>query len=380
MERPDRNDYILYSFSADFDSRQTILRKEKHPLGFYATQVLLIPDETISELQRKISVFQERFSIFQSARTTSAIAAAHAALQDCWADIRKLPGFQEQLSGMIWSEENNRILNYANDSVAMDRLVTEGTPERQEMKRWIAALSRLPEDLRLFKRNTDWMLRRYFLHLSDRSTESYAKALLRFQVELDNIWQSAQTDLYDNGNPYDPPDFSFLPVDPRTVQFGADVSVAVTPYLKPTGNGFVERMTFSSWVDFIYMDLYRGMAAGNLPRICENCGRYFLSRGAYRTIYCEQIAPGEEKKTCREVGAHAKERQKIDTDYARKEYQRAYNRLKMRRYRHKISEDDYLREVERIDDLKDRMAHCEIHSEEFEKLVRMLNPAKKKKK
>ena len=42
-----------------------------------------------------------------------------------------------------------------------------------------------------------------------------------------------------------------------------------------------ERMTFEDLVSFLYMDLYRGMAAGNVPRQCHNCGRWFLAIGAY---------------------------------------------------------------------------------------------------
>lgn len=52
---------------------------------------------------------------------------------------------------------------------------------------------------------------------------------------------------------------------------------------------------------------YRGMAAGNIPRRCHNCGRWFLLVGAYDTVYCRRTAPGETKRTCRQVGAHRKE-------------------------------------------------------------------------
>lgn len=60
---------------------------------------------------------------------------------------------------------------------------------------------------------------------------------------------------------------------------------------------------------------YRGMAAGNIPRRCHNCGRWFLLVGAYDTVYCRRTAPGETKRTCRQVGAHpegaGKERQGV---------------------------------------------------------------------
>ena len=34
-----------------------------------------------------------------------------------------------------------------------------------------------------------------------------------------------------------------------------------------------ERMTFEKLSSFLYVDLYRGMAAGNLPRRCAHCGQ-----------------------------------------------------------------------------------------------------------
>ena len=60
---------------------------------------------------------------------------------------------------------------------------------------------------------------------------------------------------------------------------------------------------------------YRGMAAGNIPRRCHNCGRWFFLLFAYDTVYCRRKAPGETKRTCRQVGAHpegaGKERQGV---------------------------------------------------------------------
>lgn len=60
---------------------------------------------------------------------------------------------------------------------------------------------------------------------------------------------------------------------------------------------------------------YRCMASGNIPRRCHNCGRWFLLVGAYDTVYCRRTAPGETKRTCRQVGAHpegaGKERQGV---------------------------------------------------------------------
>lgn len=93
-----------------------------------------------------------------------------------------------------------------------------------------------------------------------------------------------------------------------------------------------------SLADFLRTEFYRGLALGNAPRQCHNCGRYFLLTAGYNTCYCNNIAPGELERTCRKVGAHRKEALgKANRTPARKEYDRTYNRLKVRKQRGKIS-------------------------------------------
>jgi hypothetical protein len=67
-----------------------------------------------------------------------------------------------------------------------------------------------------------------------------------------------------------------------------------------------------------------------------------LLTSGYNTCYCNNIAPGETKRTCRKVGAHRKETQgKLNRSPAQQEYDRTYNRLKARKQRGKISADEW---------------------------------------
>ena len=62
----------------------------------------------------------------------------------------------------------------------------------------------------------------------------------------------------------------------------------------------------------------------------------------YNTCYCNNIVPDETKGTCRKAGAHRKEaRNKENRTPARKEYDRTYNRLKVRKQRGKIRTDEW---------------------------------------
>ena len=61
---------------------------------------------------------------------------------------------------------------------------------------------------------------------------------------------------------------------------------------------------------------------------------------------------GETVKTCRQVGAHRKEKQRNGTEFVRKEYQKVYNRLRRRKNREVISVDEWNRQVAVAQDLK----------------------------
>ena len=138
----------------------------------------------------------------------------------------------------------------------------------------------------------------------------------------------------------------------RRLNFPVSISFVVERD-KKTGQPFMaERMTFEDLISFLYMDLYRGMAVGNVPRLCHNCGKWFLAIGAYDTVYCQRVAPGETTRTCRQVGAHRKEKQKNGEDFARREYTKAYGRLKSRKLRETISEEKWNHQVAYIQELR----------------------------
>ena len=69
----------------------------------------------------------------------------------------------------------------------------------------------------------------------------------------------------------------------------------------------VEKAEFRYLSHFLYTDFYRGLMAGNAPRRCHNCGRYFLLTAGYNTCYCNNVAPGETEHTCRKESSHGAE-------------------------------------------------------------------------
>jgi len=134
-----------------------------------------------------------------------------------------------------------------------------------------------------------------------------------------------------------------------------------------------EKTTFNSLTDFLRTEFYRGLALGNAPRRCHNCGRYFLLTKGYNTCYCNNIAPGEAERTCRKVGAHRKEAQgKENRTPAQKEYDRTYNRLKVRKQRGKISTDEWNAAVAKAQELVAQSGRGELTDEELKKKLEKL--------
>ena len=134
-----------------------------------------------------------------------------------------------------------------------------------------------------------------------------------------------------------------------------------------------ERAQFSYLTHFLYTDFYRGLMASNAPRRCHNCGTYFLLTAGYNTCYCNNLAPGETARTCRKVGAHKKEAQeRVTATPAQKEYAKAYNRLKARKQRGKITVNEWNAAVVKAQDLKDQADRGELSDEELRRQLTAL--------
>ena len=102
-----------------------------------------------------------------------------------------------------------------------------------------------------------------------------------------------------------------------------------------------ERYTFPTLRDFLYVELGRAILHGNAPRQCRLCGGWFLHKQGDRAIYCERIAPGETKKTCREMGARTVFEKKIQDEDTWKLYKRAYKKYYARYMKGNMSQAEF---------------------------------------
>ena len=307
----------------------------------FATEAMEVDDALLTELKKLTQQASQEFDMFLTARTASSAGMAIQELDRAWEVVRQLPlhnkipyreGCGSSVSGIVY--------DLRRDEQRFDRMLTVGTIENEMLRRWRGTYNRMADDLKRFKYDTDDMLTDFFEELPSRRPEAYAEAFGKCMASFRDIYMQTEDD----------EDFAYM--NGRRLTFPVNISFVVERD-KKTGQPFMaERMTFEDLISFLYMDLYRGMAVGNVPRQCHNCGKWFLAIGAYDTVYCHRVAPGETTRTCRQVGAHRKEREKNGRDFACREYTRVYNRLKTWKRRRKISAEEWNRRVAYIQKAK----------------------------
>ena len=186
------------------------------------------------------------------------------------------------------------------------------------------------------------MLDIFFERLKKRDSEYYAIGIYDF-FRNEQIQREIAQSLPDHTN------FMFLQSRSAMIEY------TTMPNPKNAKQYMIaERMVFHSIGAFLHVDFFRGLMHGNAPRRCHNCGRFFLLTEGYDTRYCNNIAPGESVRTCRKVGAHRKESQKNSSSMIQAEYSKVYSRLKTRRYRGKISYDEWNKQIALTQEYKDQ--------------------------
>lgn len=347
---------FLDGFKASFTKKECILAEKHYPLGYFAVEFLEVDRTLLRKLERLVPIFQEEFTIFLSARDPSSAALAQQALNAVWDVLIQMPVYRhlEQHSGGV-----RGLLREMKESPELvDEMLMPGTDRSEVLHEWLRRLMTLPESIWDFILSTEKMLMQYFGDLSARKPENYALAFGKYRYEATLNYQMEMDEREDDNS---------MP-EPELPQFSFPLQISFKTTTDASGKwGFAEQIEFEELSSFLHYDLCRGMAAGNIPRRCECCGHHFLAMGAYDTRYCMRIAPGETVKTCRQVGAHRKEKQRNGTEFVRKEYQKVYNRLRGRKNRGIISMDEWNRQVAAAQELKAQALTGKVSDEELQR-------------
>ena len=346
-------------FQVDFTPEDSIVGGRHYPLGTFAAEMLAYEWPTAASIRQPLKQFQEEFQVFLASRSPSSAAVAFHAMQKLWQVLEKLPLYNKLLAG---DRQRNALIPYLREHPDMtDDMLTPGTPRNEAYTRWMEKLENLEDELQSFVRNTEWMLEGFFQDLPSRSRQDYIRTYAGYRRTIGEAMQQ-QKDAEDEGAVWEEGT-----IDLDTISFDFPVNISLVPVSDPKSHCLVlaEQMTFESLSSFLYLDLYKGMAAGNLPRRCAYCRRWFLAMGGYNTLFCSRVVPGTGGKTCRKIGAHAREKEKQRTETAAREYNRIYNRLKARKRRGRLSTDEWNRKVAQAQALKDTFAVGMITREEY---------------
>ena len=338
------------SFTAIFAPKECMLNGKRYPLGHFAVETLEIDGGLLRKLRSAIAEFKPELEVFLAARTASSAAVAQQKLDAVWAVLGQLPVYKNFPSFCNGSRDLLHSMREHPDRT--DDSVTEGTNFHRALTHWLSRLERLPGSLDDFTRNTLLMLMDYFEELPSRSPAAYANAYEKYRKTVRTAFDyAAEEDVIDE-------DLDAFKLDfPVRLGFRAMET-------KESGVVLGEELTFEELTSFLYTDLYKGMAAGNVPRRCHNCKHFFLTVGGYDTVYCSRIAPGEAKRTCRQVGAHRKEKQKNEEPIHKEDF-KAYNRLKARKNRGSLRTDKWNQQVAMIQEWRDAAVRGEMSDAEL---------------
>ena len=124
----------------------------------------------------------------------------------------------------------------------------------------------------------------------------------------------------------------------------------------PGTTGLVRRMHYASFPSMFRSNLYEALAAGNAPKRCPICKKFFLTTNARRQKYCTGYAPEEyEGLTCVQVGNRMgrEEREKAANRPAVVQYHQAVNTIDKRVERGTLEKEIATKAKVRAKDLKD---------------------------
>lgn len=347
--------YTPYSYTYDqftvfFYGGRVYIGEKNYPVGQCCVDILNMEESVLDELDRRMQEFvPAAWDLFHE-KTNSAAASAQKKLNAVWDVIFSLPVYRDL--NMDYDCNYHALGNLFADREKWEQVQSEGCTIYHEM---IACLENLASDIRGLREQFRIMTEKYFEPLERRNAAAYADAYSYYYTDMFN----AAATIFEE-------DFS--------QSFTVELNFVPMMHQTNLGEVFIaEKTSFDRLVTFLRTEFYRGLAAGNAPRRCHNCGTYFLLTSGYNTCYCNNIAPGEIERTCRKVGAHRKEaREKANRNPARVEYDRAYNRLKQKKNRKKISLNEWNAAVAEAMRILEQSESGELTDDEMRALFKAL--------
>ncbi|MEY8261751.1 DUF6076 domain-containing protein [Oscillospiraceae bacterium 50-60] len=342
--------YTYDQFTVFFYGDKVFVGGREYPIGQCCVDILNLGEAVLDEIDRRVRDLIPVAKDLLTGKTDSAAALAQERLNAVWELIFALPVYRDlKMNEPCNYHTFQRLMADKEKWAQVQDVTSAGYAKYQGM---LMELICFAEGLRGFRQLVDMMAGKCLEPLKRRNSSAYAEAYSYFYMQMLSVGVQVFGADFEQGIP---------------------MEVSFVPMMHPTEEGKIfiaEKATFNSLIDFLQTEFYRGLANGNAPRRCHNCGRYFLLTSGYNICYCNNIAPSETARTCRKVGAHRKETQgKANHTPAQKEYGKAYNRLKARKQRGKISEDEWNDAVAKAQELVAQSERGKLSDEKLKQLL-----------
>lgn len=338
--------YTYDQFTVFFHGDHVFVGEKEYPIGQCCVDILNLDESLFDQINQRVKEFVPAARKLLTEKTDSAAALAQKRLNAVWELIFALPVYRDlKMDEPCNYHMFQRLMADKEKWAQMQDPASEGYAKYQGMMFELACFA---ERLRGVRQLIALIEKKCLEPLKRRNSGAYAEAYSYFYIRMLSAGMQVFGDEFEQSIP---------------------MEVNFVPMMHPTEEGEIfiaEKASFNNLKDFLLTEFYRGLALGNAPRRCYNCGRYFLLTKGYNTCYCNNIAPGETERTCRKVGAHRKEAQgKEHRTPAQKEYDRTYNRLKVRKQRGKISKDEWNTAVAEAQELVAQSERGKLTDEEL---------------
>lgn len=342
---------IAYEIVADFTNTQTCIGGKTFPKGYFTAAVMNYGKEKITELLCAAAPVMEMLRLLHGAYFEEELYdKAGASVGKIYGILSKeepfcylFPEEETELLAQVFSEEVKTAFRAY--LLAVEKLVTFPDPATAKLSEEEQLALEVGEALH--KTVYDLLTRYfYFCHdianyttailnlekmelrnLKQRNEAGYAKACHNFFSNRENLQALYLLQPYHNAAGFS--------LSPET-----RMEMLVVPNPKQEGEMvFARRLHFCRIMDFLVMDFFEGLHAGHALRQCKNCGRYFQMTDGRHQLYCDGIAPNDEKgRSCRTFAARTKrlEREKAGDHPALKLYRTRLNTINKHLQRGKI--------------------------------------------
>ena len=343
--------YTYDQFTTFFYEGRVYLSDTSYPIGQCCVDIANMDEEVLGEIDRRVEEFIPAARKLLMEKTNSAVVFAQKKLNAVWDIIFTMPVYRDLNMDL---ELSYHLLERLYEQKEKWEQVQEVHSEGREMyEHMLNDLAHFADRVRALRLQLRIMTEKYFEPLKRRNSAAYGTAYASFYADM---LRTGALFFDENFDQRFSVEIDFVPMMRKENE--SEVFVA-------------EKTTFHHLHDFLRTEFYRGLAIGNAPRRCHNCGKYFLLTDGYNTCYCGNIAPGETARTCRKVGAHRKEAQgKANRSPARVEYDRTYNRLKQRKVRGKISVDEWNAAVAQAMQVLEQAERGELTDDEMKERFR----------